>query len=137
MAIVAVLMDTSAEPGSKLDPDMIAEIQKLAPGLEVGEVGELELANNAVTREKIDEGAVGSAEIGEGEVKPPNIEAGAVGENALADNAVTGAKAGAGVVTAVDAAGNFIESKEWHGTAAAFAQIAVNDRDPNTTYYVT
>lgn len=135
MAIIAVLMDTNAEPGQKLDPELIAEIQKLAPGLEVGEVGELELADGAVTRAKLREGAVGSPQIGEGEVKPPNIEAGAVGTNALADNGVTGAKAGPGVVTAVDAAGNFIESKEWHGTAAAFDQIA--QRDPNTTYYVT
>ena len=135
MAIVAVLMDTNAPPGSKLDPEMVAEIEKLAPGLEVGEVGEVEIADDAVTRPKIRAGAVGTAEIGEGEVKPPNIKAGAVGTAALADNAVTAAKAGAGVVTAVDAAGNAIESLEWHGTAAQLAQITT--RDPNTTYYVT
>ena len=101
----------------------------------LGEVGEVEIADDAVTRPKIRAGAVGTAEIGEGEVKPPNIEAGAVGTAALADNAVTAAKAGAGVVTAVDAVGNAIESLEWHGTAAQLAQITT--RDPNTTYYVT
>lgn len=135
MAIVAVLMDTNAEPGSKLDPAMIAEIEKLAPGLEVGEVGEAELADSSVTHPKLDEGAVHSENIAEGEVKAVNLAASAVGTNALAGDSVTGEKAGAGVVTAKDSAGNYIESEEWHGTAAAFAQI--NPRNPNVTYYVT
>ncbi|UXE04414.1 hypothetical protein SEA_FUNSIZED_43 [Mycobacterium phage Funsized] len=135
MAIVVLFMDTGAAPGAKLDPELIAEIQKLAPGLEVGEVGELELADGAVTAAKLREGAVGTVQIAEGGVGAANIAAKAVGTNALADDGVTGVKAGTGVVTAKDAAGNFIESSEWQGSAAAFAQIA--QRDPNTTYYVT
>ncbi|QHB37775.1 tail fiber protein [Mycobacterium phage Imvubu] len=135
MAIVAVLMDTNAEPGEKLDPALRAEIEKLAPGLEIGEVGESELADNAVTSPKIKEGAVHTEHIAEAGVEAVNIKAGAVGTAALAGDSVTGAKAGAGVVTAKDPAGNYIESEEWHGTAAQFAQI--NPRNPNVTYYVT
>jgi hypothetical protein len=134
MAIVAVLMDTNAAPGAKLDPALRAEIEKLAPGLEIGEVGTDELADNAVTDAKIKEGAVHSEHIAEGEVKAINLGSKAVGTNALADDSVTGRTAGPGVVTAKDPAGNYIESEEWHGTAAAFAQI--NPRLPNVTYYV-
>lgn len=135
MAIVAVLMDTTAAPGSKLDPEMKAEIEHLAPGLEVGEVGEAELAEHAVTQPKIAPGAVGTTEIAEGGIEAVNYAAGSVGSAALADDGVTGAKAGPGVVTAKDAAGNYIESSEWHGTAAAYALIETPD--PNTTYYIT
>ena len=134
MAIVAVLMDTTAAPGSKLDPELRAEIEKLAPGLEIGEVGESELADNAVTEGKIKEGAVHSEHIAEGEVKAINLGEGQVGTPALATDSVTGEKAGPGVVTAKDPAGNYIESGEWHGTAAQLAQI--NPRSPNVTYYV-
>lgn len=135
MAIVAVLMDTSAAPGSKLDPELKAEIEKLAPGLEIGEVGEQELADNSVTAPKIKEGAVGTEHIAEGGVHAINVAAGAIGTAALAADGVTGEKAGAGVVTARDAAGNYIESSEWYGTAAAYALIAAPD--PNVTYYIT
>jgi hypothetical protein len=134
MAIVAVLMDTSAAPGSKLDPELKAEIEKLAPGLEVGEVGENELADNAVTGPKIREGAVDTAQIAEGGVHSINLATGAVVAASIATDAVTGEKAGPGVVTAKDAAGNYIESAEWHGTAAQYAQIT--QPDPNTSYYI-
>lgn len=135
MAIVAVLMDTSAAPGSKLDPELRAEIEKLAPGLEVGEVGESEIADNAVTNPKIKEGAVHSEQIGVGEVKAINLGAKQVQTAAIGDDQVTGRTAGLGVVTARDAGGNFIESEEWHGTAAAYALITTPS--PNVTYFIT
>lgn len=134
MAIVAVLMDTSKPAGSKLDPALRAEIEKLAPGLEVGEVGEESLADNAVTSPKIKEGAVDTEHIAEGGVHAINIGAGEVHTAALAVDSVTGEKAGPGVVTAKDPGGNYIESGEWHGTAAQYAQIT--GPDPNVTYYI-
>ncbi|MBV9869127.1 MAG: hypothetical protein JO214_00650 [Frankiaceae bacterium] len=135
MAIVAVLMDTAAPPGSKLDPALRAEIEKLAPGLEVGEVDTAELADDSVTREKIHAGAVGTVEIATDGVEAANIKAGAVGTPELADDSVTAAKAGLGVSTAYDVAGNPVEDKKVYLTSAQFSALAV--KDPNTTYYIS
>ncbi|AGT12939.1 hypothetical protein KAYACHO_35 [Mycobacterium phage KayaCho] len=134
MAIVNVLMDTAAERGSKFDDETRAEIEFLSPDLEAGQVGEVELAAQAVSRAKIKLGAVDSPQIAENGVQAVNVAPLAVGTAALQPDSVTGEKAGPGVVSAVDASGAYIESKEWHGTAAEFQQIA--QPDPNTNYYV-
>lgn len=135
MAITTVFFDTAAAPGEKVDPELRAEIEHLAPGLEDGEVGTAQLANDAVTTEKIAPGAVTGVEIGADAILTDNYQPGSVDTAALKDDAVTAAKAGQGVVTAYDAAGNPIESKEVYLTSAQYNAIVTPD--PNTTYYIT
>jgi len=135
MALVSVLMDTAAPAGSKLDAEMAAEIEELAPGLDAQEVDEVALADGAVTTPKLHDGAVTSVKIGNNEVKAANIDNGSVDTAALQDDSVTAAKAGLGVVTAYDAAGNPVEDKKVYLTAAQYAALAT--KDPNTEYHVS
>jgi hypothetical protein len=135
MAIAGVLFDTAAPSGSKLDAEVKAEVEAIAPGLAVGEVAEANLADGAVSRVKIKPGAVGTVEIATDGVEATNIKAGAVGTSELADDAVTAAKAGLGVSTAYDSAGNPVEDKAVYLTAAQYA--AITTPDPNTTYYIS
>ncbi|QHB37345.1 tail fiber protein [Mycobacterium phage BirdsNest] len=135
MAITSVFFDTAAAPGSKLDPEVAAEVEHLAPGLEAGEVGETELANDAVTRDKIAPGAVGSVEIGADQVDTEHYAPDSVDTAAIAPDAVTATEAGIGVSTAYDINGNPIEDKRVYCTAAQYAALAV--KDPNTEYLVS
>ena len=135
MAVTTVFFDTAAAPGSKLDPEMRAEIEFLAPGLEDGEVGNSQLADNSITTDKIAPGGVTGVDIAADTLVTENYGPGSVDTAALADDAVTAAKAGVGVKTAYDAAGNPIESKEVYLTSAQYNLITTPD--PNTTYYIT
>lgn len=138
MATTAVLFDTAAPAGSKLDPAVRAEVAEVAPGnLEPGEVDTIHLADESVTQDKIAPGAVGSPEIATGGVKAINLGAGEVGTDALADGAVTAAKTGVGVVTAYDNAGNPVSRKEVELTSAQYqALVTAGTVDPNTRYFV-
>ncbi|AYP70029.1 tail fiber protein [Mycobacterium phage CRB2] len=135
MATTTVFFDTAAPAGEKFDPEVAAEIEELAPGLAPGEVGEAELADHAVSKDKIKAGAVGSTELAEGGVEAVNMAADSVPTAALQDDSVTAEKAGLGVSTAYDAAGNPIEDKRVYLTAAAYNLITA--KDPNTTYYIS
>lgn len=135
MAITSVFFDGAKPAGQKLDPEVAAEVEHLAPGLEAGEVGEVELANDAVTRDKIAPGAVGSVEIGEDQVDTEHYAPDSVDTAALAPDAVTATEAGIGVSTAYDFAGNPIEDRRVYCTAAQYAGLAV--KDPNTEYLVS
>jgi hypothetical protein len=135
MAVTTVFFDTAAPPGSKLDPEVAAEVQELAPGLEPGEVGELQLADDAVTEDKLHAGAVTSTKIAEGGVEAINLAEGSVSESALASESVTAEKAGLGVSTAYDVDGNAIEDKKVYLTAAQYTALAV--KDPNTEYHIS
>lgn len=139
MATTAVLFDTAAPAGSKLDPAVRAEVAEVAPGnLEPGEVDTIHLADESVTQDKIAPGAVGSPEIATGGVKAINLEAGSVGTAALAGGAVTAEKTGTGVVTAYDAAGNPVPRREVELTSAQYqALVTAGTVDPNTRYFVS
>lgn len=139
MATTAVLFDTSAPSGSKLDPAVAAEVAAVAPGnLEPGEVDTLHLNDGAVTTAKLAPGAVTSTKIATGGVEAVNIAAGAVGSAAVAAGAVTAEKTGIGVVTAYDSAGNPVSRKEVEMTAAAYAAlVTAGTVDPNTRYFVS
>lgn len=134
MPITAVLFNTGGAPGSKLDPEMADEVRYLAPGLEPEEVGEVELAEHAVTRPKIRPGAVGTVQLAEDAVNTANIAAGAVDTAALAPEAVTADKAGQGVVTSYDVNGNPVVSRQVYLSAAEYAGLETPD--PNTYYYI-
>ena len=134
MAVTNVLMDTAAPRGSKLDPEVQDEVKALGPGLEDGEVTEDAIGAQAVSRAKIKPGAVGSTELDNAAVTEANMAPLSVGSAQVKDDALLGRHAGPGIVSAVDAAGNYIESKDWVGTYAEYAALV--DPDPNLTYYV-
>ncbi|AER48954.1 hypothetical protein SEA_DONNY_40 [Mycobacterium phage Donny] len=136
MTIANVMMDTAQPVGSKLDDEMIAEIEEIAPGIPPdGTITEAKLHAQAVSKEKIKPGAVDSTIIAEGGVKAINYESKSVGSAALADHSVGVLQAGTGVCTAYDAAGNPVESKRVYLTAAQYALIETPD--PNTDYYIS
>lgn len=136
MTIANVMMDTAQPVGSKLDDEMIAEIEEIAPGIPPdGTITEAKLHAQAVSKEKIKPGAVDSTIIAEGGIKAINYESKSVGSAALADHAVGALQAGTGVPTTYDFAGNPIEDKRVYCTAAQYASLAV--KDPNTEYLVT
>lgn len=135
MATTAVMFDTGADPGEKLDAAVRAEIDELAPStIDTGDIHTNMLADQSVTKAKIYPGAVDQDVIAEGGVDSGNIAAGAVDTNALADDAVTAAKAGTGVVTAYDHADNPIASRDVYLSAAQYN--AIISPDPNTTYNI-
>lgn len=134
MPVTNVLMDTDSPRGSKLDPEMQDEIAALGPGLEDGEVTEDAIAVGAVTRDKIGPGAVGSTQLDNGAVQEAHMAPASVNSAAIKDDALLGRHAGQGIVSAVDADGEYIESKNWHGTYAEYSAIV--DKDPHITYYV-
>jgi len=134
MAVTNVLMDTSALRGSKFDPEVQDEIKALGPGLEDGEVTEDALGFQVVSTDKIAPGAVGSPQLGAGAVAEANMGANSVGSGAIKDDSLLGRHAGPGIVAAVDAAGNYIESKDAFLTYAEYTALV--DPDPNITYYV-
>ena len=86
MAVTNVLMDTAAPRGSKLDPEVQDEIKALGPGREDGEVTEDALGFQAVSRDKIAPGAVGSAQIDEQAVQEANMAPLSVGSTAIKDD---------------------------------------------------
>ncbi|URC18146.1 hypothetical protein SEA_ZENTENO07_45 [Mycobacterium phage Zenteno07] len=135
MAVTSVFFDGSKPAGQKLDPEVAAEVEHLAPGLQAGEVGETELAQHAVTRDKLAPGAVGTNEIGEDQVTSDHYAPDSVDTAAIKPDAVTATEAGIGVSTAYDINGNPIEDKRVYCTAAQYAALAV--KDPNTEYLVS
>lgn len=125
MPITAVLMDTSQDVGNKLDPEMQAEVEALAPSsLDPGEIQEIHFDDDVVSQRAIAPGAVGTVEIETDGVDSPNIKAGAVGTSELAADAVTRDKAGAGVMTCADTAGNPITVEFVPITSVAYAALS-------------
>jgi hypothetical protein len=133
MPITTVLLDTSQTVGNKLDPEMQAEIEAVAPSaLDPGEIQEVHFDDDVVSRRAIAPGAVGTVEIDTDGVDSPNIKAGAVGTSELAADSVTRDKAGAGVMTAADTAGNPITVEFVPITSVDYA--ALDPKLPNVLY---
>lgn len=132
----SIFIDLDAPPGEQLAPEVVAEIQRVAPSTVTnGSITEAKLAEDAVTTIKIADDAVTQDKIAGGAVGSAQIQNESITSTDLADNAVTGAKAGLGVVTATDDTGTYIETVIWHGSAAQYALITA--KDSNTDYYVT
>lgn len=134
MAEIVFVLDMSKAVGERLAPELIAEIQAVAPSLVTdGSVTTAKLDTKAVTADKIADGAVGSPQIAAKGVKTVNLDDAAVGTAQLADNGVTAAKAGTGVVTAVDATDTAVELTIKYMTATEYAGITP---DPNVEYHI-
>ncbi|APD19262.1 hypothetical protein SEA_CEPENS_32 [Mycobacterium phage Cepens] len=135
MGIIVLALDTSKPFGQQLSPELIAEIQRVAPSaVSNGSITTAKLRDLAVTAAKLALGAVHSEHIGTGEVKTVNLSDGTVTTEKVADNAITAVKVGIGVVTAVDEDDEPIEKKFKYLTATEFA--AIESPDPNVTYMI-
>ena len=117
-------IDLSKPEGEQLAPQVIAEIERVAPStVNDGSITAPKLATNAVTTPKIAEGAVKSPNIGTGEVKNANLGTSSVSTAKLQDSAVTPEKCGAGVLTIFDGDGNPLEVPVFLMSSAAFGAI--------------
>lgn len=135
MSEIVFALDMSKPVGQRMSPELIAEIQAVAPSAVTnGSITEPKLKDKAVTTPKLNEGAVTSPKIAEGGVEEVNIALGGVTTPRLADNAVTGEKAGTGTCTATDSDGEFIENEFRYVTATQYASIV--SPDPNITYMI-
>lgn len=139
MTVAAVLFDTAADPGQKLDPAVRAEIDEVSPSsVDAGDIETEHLADLAVTTAKINDGAVTSPKIATDGVKTSNIEDASVTTAKLANNAVTAAKAGTGISKAYDSAGNAIDNAFVYVTTEEYDLLdGGGDLDPNVTYMIS
>lgn len=136
MADKLISIDLSQDPGEQFAPEVIAEIQFVAPSAVVnGAITTPKLADDAVTTDKIAPGAVGATEIATGAVGATALASGGVTTAKVADAAVTPAKVGTGVVTAVDSSDATVATKIKYVTAVQYA--AIGSPDPNTLYFIS
>lgn len=132
----SIFFNPDADEGSKLAPEVVAEIQAVAPSTVLAlSITTAKLAELAVTGDKIALGAVDSDQIATKGVLTVNIGDEAVDTAQIADDAVTPAKAGTGIVVAVDNTGTTIALTTKFVTAAQMA--AISSPDVNTLYFVS
>lgn len=133
--LIIFALDMSKPVGQRLSPELIAEIQAVAPSAVTnGSIKTAKLEDKAVTTAKIADGAVGTNQIATGGVDTVNLADAAVTTSKIANDAVTIDKAGVGVVTAVDADDEPIECREKFVTTTEYAAIV--SPDPNVTYFI-
>lgn len=127
-------LNTDAEPGEQLSPEMRTEIREVAPSTLVdGAVTTPRIRDLAVTAEKVADGAVTSPKIATKGVKRINLDDGVVGPDQLDTGSVTAVKAGLGVATAHDVDGNPIACDFVFLTQSEFAAVT---EQPGVTYMV-
>lgn len=135
MAEVLIGIDLTQAAGSRLAPEVIAEVQFVAPStVNNGSITTNKLANGAVAEAKLADGAVSSGKLADGAVAAAKLADDAVTGTKLADGSVTPEKTGTGVVTAADHTGNDVGLRIVLLTSVQFASITP---DPNTLYGLT
>ena len=139
MAVGAVLIDTAAPVGERLDPLVRAEIDEVAPStVDANDIETEHLKDLAVTTPKLNNGAVTSPKIATKGVKTVNVDDLAIGEAQLKANAVTADKAGIGVSKAYDAEGNAVENAFVFVTTEQYDLLEADEElDPNVTYMIS
>ena len=136
MADLFIAFDPNADPGSRLAPELVAEIGVVAPSVVLnGSITTAKMALQAITEACIYPGAVGSTEIATGGVATVNLATGAVTAAKIGTDAVTPNACAPGVVTAADTNGNPAATVIVVMTAVQYA--ALTTPDPNTLYFVT
>jgi hypothetical protein len=135
VADIVVAYDPEQPAGERLAPEVIAEIQLVAPNdVQDGAITSTKLAAGAVEEANIAAGAVGSPELANGAVNAAALASGAVTSGKIAAGAVGFAAAGAGVATAEDSSSNPIALRFVPITAALYAGLTTPD--PNTIYLI-
>lgn len=128
-------IDLSKPVGQRLPPEMVTEIEDVAPStVNDGSITAPKIATAAVTAPKLAAGAVTSPAIGAGEVKNANLGTNSVTTAKIQDNAITPSKAGPGVMKVFDAAGNPLAAQTVVMSYAAYGAITP---DPTTFYFLT
>lgn len=135
MADIVVAYDPEQPAGERLAPEVIAEIQLVAPN---------DVQDGAITTTQIAAATIEESNMAANSVGAPELINGSVGAAALASSAVTAGKiqagavgfaaAGAGVTTVQDSSGNNISLRIVPITAALYA--ALSPPDPNTLYAI-
>lgn len=124
------------DEGSRLAPEIIAEIQFVAPSTVTnGSITEAKMADDSISTRTIKDGAVTTDELGDVAVTNPKLAPEAVTTDKIDDDAVTRAKAGVGVATAVDSTDSPINLELKRVTEAQMA--AITSPDPNTLYLIS
>lgn len=135
MADILVAYDPEQPAGERLAPEVISEIQLVAPNdVQDGAITTSKLAVGAVEEDNIADGAVGTAQIANGGVAAANLATAAVTAGKIQAEAVGFAAAGPGVATAQDSSNNNIALRFVPITAALYA--ALTPPDPNTIYLI-
>lgn len=121
--------------GERLPPEVIAEIQAVAPSTVLpGSITENKFADGAVSTRALGDGQVTSEKIGDGEVKTINLEDDAVTEQKLAPESVSPRTLAPGVPAFRDFAGNPITRTFVQCTLAEHAALA--SPDPSVYYMI-
>lgn len=135
MALIVFALDMSEPVGSRLAPELIAEIQAVAPSVVVnGSISTAKLADKAVEESKIADGAVTSPKIAQNGVDTINIADTAVTAEKLAEDSVTGRAIGVGAVRVVDSDDEEIALTIKFVTTTQYATIV--SPDPNVEYHI-
>ena len=124
------------DEGQKFSPEVIAEIQAVAPSTVTnGSITAAKLADDSVEERAIQDGAVTTDKIGDLAVTTAKLANEAVTTDKIDDDAVTRDKAGVGVVTIVDSTGSPISLEGKRVTEAQMAAITVPDA--NVLYLIS
>lgn len=131
----SIFFDPSKDPGSKMAPEVAAEIAVLAPSTVTdGSISTEKLAEQAVTTVTIADQAVTAAKIADGGVGTTQLAPEAVTGAKIADDTITPTQTGTGVVTAVDSANAVVACTVKFVTAAQYSGLTP---DANTLYFVS
>jgi len=130
-----VAYDPAKEPGDRLAPEVVDEIQIIAQAGVDSVVGSADLEDGAVTTPKIADLAVTAPKLASNAVTTSKIAGNAISSDKLGPGAVTPAKVGAGVVTSHDVDNNAIAMDVVPITAEEYA--ALPEKNPNVLYLVT
>lgn len=140
MSDLFISYDTGKPTGERLAPEVVEEIQAVAPSSVVnGAITEAKLADGAVSTNKIRDGAVTSTKIATGAVQTVHIANGAVGAAQLAPGAVTTDSLGPGIVTSYSSdAITKVETKIVYLTQAQYdILVGAGTTNPNALYAIT
>lgn len=136
MADLLVAYDPTAPVGSRLAPEIIAEIQAVAPStVNDDSITEPKLANNAVSSRTLEDGAVETAALADDAVSGAKIGSKQVAAANIADDTIGPEQTGNGIPTVTDSSGNPVAANLEEISSAAYT--ALTTPDPNTWYFIT
>lgn len=137
MADLVAGLDMSKPPGSRFGPAMIQEIQIVAPST---------VNDKDITEPKLDDGAVSTRALGEGQVTESKLDTGAVSSRTIATGAVTDDKIGIGELSPEKVAPGIVTSYDWQGNPVTRRDVTLTSAqydaldggpDPSTMYYIS
>ena len=135
MADLWVAYDPAKEPGDRLAPEVVDEIEIIAQAGVDSVIGSADIEDGAVTTPKIADLAVTAPKLASNAVTTSKIAGNSISSDKLGPGAVTPAKVGAGVVTSHNIDGGDLRMDVVPVTAEQYA--AIPNPDVNTLYLIT